>query len=583
MFKKNQIDMRYINFINKIIIHDKKLLFISIIRIILGSFATLLIPFLNKIIIDNYIDNFSSIIEHIITLITLEFLIHIIIKMLSYKEKKYIVTIEKNLMSQLVEKYVNIENENLNEQYIDKFNKSKSFLNTYGISNAYSNCINSFQNTITIIGLVFLLDFFSLIIIFFLLIFTIINVIIKNKFNIKIYNEKKKLSPITRKLFYMFGIMWDNQHAKEIKMYKLDSWFKNETEEIINNGEQINKNIFKKNCILDFINNIVYIVQIGLIYVVIIALTLHNMISINNFTLYVSTITSFILCLKTILWSISELFNNSLYFNDYSYFIDKSKDYSEKYIIKEIGKIEFRNVSFRYSDSNENIINNLSFSVSKGEALTIVGKNGVGKSTVIKLLLRFLQPNFGNILINDYDLNDVDLNSYYEKLSCLFQNDVLFPYSLKDNISAFGFDENMAKVSAEKTLFIDIMKKHNLDFSDSFSNKLDGNGVNFSGGEIQQLLLTRTLYKNSELLIFDEPSSNLSQSVEKALYNSLLKNKNSNIIIMVSHRLGFCDSSDKILVLDSNGNTEYGNQTELLNLRGLYYLMYMKYYNISKN
>ena len=96
------------------------------------------------------------------------------------------------------------------------------------------------------------------------------------------------------------------------------------------------------------------------------------------------------------------------------------------------------------------LLYNLSLFISRGESLTIVGKNGIGKSTIIKLLLRFLKPTSGYILINHKNLNDIDLNSYYEKLSCLFQNDILLPYALKDNISAFDFNKNRATHVAEK-------------------------------------------------------------------------------------------------------------------------------------
>ena len=516
-----KVNMQYIKFINKIIIHEKKLLFLAIAKILLGSFAALIIPYLNKIIIDNYINNLPGVIKYIIILIALEFIVYIVIRLLSFIENKYIINKQNKLMSNLMEKYLNIDNDDLNEQCINEFNKSKVFLNEYGISNGYNNFISFFQNIITIIGLVFLLDLYSLIIICFIL---IINVFIKNKYNVKIYNENHKASPITRKLFYMFGVMWDNQFAKEIKMYDADSWFGDETNHIINDANKLYKNIFKKESILEFINNFIYIIQLALIYILIIILAINNKISVGNFTLYISTITSFIFSLKGILWSISELFNNSLYYNDYSSFMNRKKEDNEKYIIDELDKIEFKNVSFKYNDSNENVIENLSFSISKGEALTIVGKNGVGKSTIVKLLLRFLRPNHGNIYINNHDLNDVDLNSYYEKLSCLFQNDLLFPYSLQENISPFEFDINRANNSSEETLFIDVMKKHNINFMNSYSTKLDNNGVNFSGGEVQQLLLTRTLYKNSEMIVLDEPSSNLSQTVEDHFYDSLLKN-----------------------------------------------------------
>ncbi len=579
---KNKINLKYIKFINKIIIHEKKLLFLAIAKILLGSFAALIIPYLNKIIIDNYINNLPGVIKYIIVLIALEFIVYIVIRLLSFVENKYIINKQNELMSHLVEKYLNIDNDDLNEQCINGFNKSKVFLSEHGIPDGYNNFIKFFQNIITIIGLVFLLDLYSLIIICFILIFTIINVLIKNKYNVKIYNENRKSSPITRKLFYMFGVMWDNQFAKEIKMYNADSWFEDETDHIINDANKVYKNIFKKEGILEFINNFIYIFQLALIYILIIILAINNKISVGNFTLYISTITSFIFSLKGILWSISELFNNSLYYNDYSSFMNRKKEDNEKYIIDELDKIEFKNVSFKYNDSNENVIENLSFSISKGETLTIVGKNGVGKSTIVKLLLRFLRPNQGKIYINNYDLNDVDLNSYYDKLSCLFQNDLLFPYSLQENISPFEFDTDKAYHSSEETLFINVMKKHNINFTNSYSNKLDNNGVNFSGGEVQQLLLTRTLYKNSEMLVLDEPSSNLSQAVEDHFYDSLLKDKKSNMIIMISHRLGFCDYSDKILVLDKNGYVEYGNKEELLNLKALFYLMYTKYYDFDE-
>lgn len=232
------------------------------------------------------------------------------------------------------------------------------------------------------------------------------------------------------------------------------------------------------------------------------------------------------------------------------------------------GDVEFRNVSFRYpSRLDSPIFTNFNLHVKKGEHVCLVGPSGSGKSTVSQLLLRFYDPNQGEVLINGQDIKDMNLNSYRYAIGYVQQEPVLFSGTIRDNI-VFG-RPNSSDEEVEEAARL----SNSFSFIDTFPDKLDtlvgplsSDRAQLSGGQKQRLSLARTLIKRPDLLILDEATSALDSQLEKIVMQNLsaLAKQNKLTVILIAHRLTTIQNSERIIVLDVNGQiVEDGNFEEL--------------------
>ena len=240
--------------------------------------------------------------------------------------------------------------------------------------------------------------------------------------------------------------------------------------------------------------------------------------------------------------------------------------------------IEFKNVSFRYPGSKGYALKNINACIKSGEHWSVVGLNGAGKSTFIKLLCRLYECTEGEILVNGVNIMEYDYSRYMKMLSVVFQDFCLLNFSIKENLICDRPD----KVEDEKLL--PLLEEVGLkDKVDSLSMGLmtpvfryyDQNGFEPSGGEQQKIAMARALYKNAPVLILDEPTAALDPVAEKEIYeqfDSMVRNKTA---IFISHRLASCRFCDKLLVFKDGEIVERGTHESLVNLSdGLYARMY---------
>ncbi|MFT5779800.1 MAG: ATP-binding cassette subfamily B multidrug efflux pump [Crocinitomicaceae bacterium] len=237
-------------------------------------------------------------------------------------------------------------------------------------------------------------------------------------------------------------------------------------------------------------------------------------------------------------------------------------------------EIEFKNVSFTYKDSGIQAIKNLSFKLSKGETLGIVGRTGSGKSTIFNLLMRQLDPDSGEILVDGVSLKDINLNTFKAITGIVPQDVFLFSDTIRNNLS-FGTTE---KVDDER--LIEISKRahvyHNIiEFKDQFDTILGERGVNLSGGQKQRISIARALIRNPQLLLLDDCLSAVDTETEEIILNNL-KNEGTTTSIIVSHRVSSLRHAKRILVISEGGKLEEGSHNELLELNGSYAEMYHK-------
>ncbi len=235
--------------------------------------------------------------------------------------------------------------------------------------------------------------------------------------------------------------------------------------------------------------------------------------------------------------------------------------------------IEFRNVSFKYPRTENYVLRNVNLKFKVGEKLAVVGMNGSGKTTFIKLLCRLHDPTEGEILLNNVDIRKYDYKEYMSIFSVVFQDFKLFSFGLGQNVAAsFGYNEELAKKCLEKAGFYDRLQRMKKGLETSIYKDLDEEGVEISGGEAQKVALARALYKNAPFIILDEPTAALDPVAEYEVYSKFNEIVQDKTAIYISHRLSSCRFCDVIAVFDDGQIVQRGVHDKLLrDTQGKYY------------
>lgn len=250
----------------------------------------------------------------------------------------------------------------------------------------------------------------------------------------------------------------------------------------------------------------------------------------------------------------------------------------KKELVEQIRTIDFKNLNFKYSDSENYVLKNINLNVKAGEIVAFVGKSGSGKTTLVNLLARFFNTSEGEILVNNINIKNIPLEKYREKFAVVPQETFLFSGTIRDNIS-FG-----RKVSEEE--IVTALKMANAyDFIMEFPNKLDTQvgerGTLLSGGQKQRIAIARALIKNPEIMILDEATSALDSESEKLVQVALDELMKNRTTFVIAHRLSTIIRADKIVVMEDGEIKEIGKHSDLLEINGIYKNLYDIQYNES--
>ena len=367
-----------------------------------------------------------------------------------------------------------------------------------------------------------------------------------------------------REMENVIDILKNKDALYEIKVFKMKNLFLNRFEKYSSAvfKERLDTTLKSQNYLL--LSSVVNIVWMGLVILFIVSKLLAKAIGAGDLTAIVTSASSTLDMAEDFVYEASTVSNNGYIANTLFFILSYDERKVEK-SSKYGDEIEFSHVSFKYPGTEKMVLHDLSFKINKDKVTAIVGENGAGKSTIIKLVAGLYEPTEGSVRIsnmNPYSMSNEDISN---ELSIVFQDFKNYEISLRDNI-LFG----KAGDISEDLRLLELDKYS----EDTNIGKLEEDGVYLSGGENQKLALARAIQKKSDFLIFDEPTASMDPMVEAKMYDNILKVLKSRGAIIITHRLVLSKLADDIIVLNEGRIIERGSHDELMNKGGIYKQMY---------
>lgn len=393
----------------------------------------------------------------------------------------------------------------------------------------------------------------------------------------KAYRLVENFSDVEREYQYYVGIRSDYESGADIRLNDLGKMLSRRIEEYNRKERKMHLTVSAFQGKADFLLEIFKGIQILAIYGFVLGKVLNGAISIGGFYLYTNVLSQGLEAMAEILRQYGELRNSEKYYGGYLKLWEREKitekEGKEIFLNASCGEITFDNISFRYPGTKRWVLKNINLTIRPGEKVAIVGRNGAGKTTFVKVLMGLYPIESGHIYINGQDINTLDNEKRFSVFSTVFQDYSLFAASIIDNVSMFEKTPDEAKVlHALKNAGFHINKKE--DLFRQVSRHLSEEGILFSGGEEQKIAIARALYKDAPYYIMDEPSAALDPIAEREINERILKATEGRTLVIISHRLSACSMVDRVIVLEDGGIQEEGSHQELLEKKGLYAQMW---------
>ncbi len=466
--------------------------------------------------------------------------------------------------------------------FLDIKAKAEKFLyaNGQGFGVVMDSAFNILGKLFTFAGIITIISTLNPLIVLLFIALVLLNALYESTVRKKYVSWDMEKAPIERKTSYLVDLIGNFSFGKEIRIFGLKDWLVKKIRLHLDEScdfykKQINE-LNKASYLATFMNFVLK----GITYGYLSFQVIRKALGIGDFTMYITALLNFSTAMNALMKSLLDIRQFGGYYDalmDYMDIPQKMRQGKRLPLPQGPYEIRFEHVSFRYPGQSSDALKDINITLSPEEKLSVVGENGAGKTTFVKLLCRLYDPTEGRILLNGIDIRDIDYDAYMKAFGCVFQDYKLLSFTLKENI-VFEHSEDETD-----QMVYDLLCRSGL--KDKMERLPDGvqtyvyknfveNGFEPSGGEGQKIALARALYKNSAIIILDEPTSALDPKAEAEIYQNFSTLVYGKTAVFISHRMSSSKFCDHIAVFENGEIREYGTHDELMQKQGAYYTMF---------
>ncbi len=453
----------------------------------------------------------------------------------------------------------------------------------------YDTMVLFFSNLLGFLAFAGILFALSPLLIVFLCGMTLISFFLNNRISKWIESNREEKAGYEHRMQYVVSAADDIRGAKDIRLYRMAGWLDRIYEENLKGLLGWYRRYTARVFGVSAADSALAVIREGVTYAFLLYLALNGKITVAEFVLYFNAVAGFSAWLSSMLGQITGVQRLNQSMNRFRSYLE----YPEHYLReqgKPVGdretpkKIELRNVSFRYETDGKDVIRNLSLTLEPGEHLAVVGLNGAGKTTLVKLICGLTEATGGEVLYDGTDVREYNRDEYYQVFGAVFQDYSILPVTIEEIVAEDG-SENADPERVNKCLEQAGLLEKIRSLPDGIRSKYDkafwDDGINLSGGEIQKLLLARALYRQSPVILLDEPTAALDPVSENRLYETYDEVMQGKTTVFISHRLASTRFCHRIVLIGDGQILEEGTHEELLAKKGRYYELFetqAKYY-----
>jgi ATP-binding cassette subfamily B protein len=392
------------------------------------------------------------------------------------------------------------------------------------------------------------------------------------------YAKNFRQTPAKRQMDYLRQVAGSREGAKEVKLFGLNKFFTNRFQTLANQIYKEDVALSRSKLIVGGLLGIIGTLGYYGAYVYVIWRTLHGAFDIGYFTFLTAAIQQASSNLQQVFSTASGIADQALFLTDLIAFFDmKPTVQSNPNGLRTPQTIqrgfEFRNVSFAYPGTERRVLKNFSLTLSPGERIALIGENGQGKTTVVKLITRLYDPTEGQILLDGVDLREYSLEDLHSHIGVIFQDFMRFEMTARENIAVGRVDRPHQQAdiesAAHKSLADTVVSKLAGGYDQMLGRRFEG-GVELSGGEWQKIALARAYLRDAQLLILDEPTAALDARSELEVFERFAELTEGKMALLISHRFSTVRMADRIVVLSDGRLIEEGNHQQLMAHAGVY-------------
>lgn len=580
-----RIKLKYIGKLVKGIFNVSPLfLFILFLNAIVGSIQVYINLSIPRIVIDQLVktENYNDCIWLILFIVLSNVMLSLIDNIMKYILNTKMPFIREKMKALMAEKIMDLPYYKLEDsKFLDLKERAMYAINEQGaLYNIIYHLAALLKNIVMLISVATIVMGVSKVFILFLVIIVIGMFFLYQKYMVYQKEFYDNLSLINRRRNLYDDIAYDKCYSMDFRLSGLKALLSAKYSQFLDKCnhmmEEFNDNKGMYLASFSVIDNIIKFLGYGYIGLRRFTTFFGEVISIGTCVMYVNAIINFSTKISNISENVVQIKQMLKYLEPYIEFMsfkDEKFEGSLK-IENTIKEIRFEHVYFKYPGTDKYVLRDINFTIKEGDVVAFVGKNGSGKTTIVKLLCRLYTPEKGIIFLNGKNILEYDIENYIKQLSVVFQDYKIFNYSIEKNITLK--DEH----DGEITKIIENMKMNKMinscpnGINSIIGKEYDSNGINLSGGEYQKIAIARAAYKKASLYIMDEPTSALDPIVEAEIFEDMRKITKEKTSIFVSHRMSSCKICDKIFVFDNGVLIERGSHDELIKLQGIYYRLY---------